>query len=474
MLKRLSLVLFILGTFFCSAQSYIGFLSDNYSGVHGLISNPANIVDMPYRTDINLAGFSGLVGNDYYGAKLSDALKSDYDFSEDALKSPSDNNNIFGNVDVLGPSFSFNIDAKSAMALFTRGRIFFNVNEINGKTFENATNDFDENEDYNINEGDFYAQANAWSEIGVSYATILMDADAHFIKGGISIKYLQGYANGYAVGRNVTLDYDADGIALPNGQTTGSVTSTGQITYGYSSDFQDYEFEKTGSGFGIDIGGVYEWRPENDRAYKMKLGVSITDLGAINYKDGLEKVYDINNSVSQEDLDSAEGLEELLDNYYTEISSGATQKAGLPTAVHFNADWNFNNKFYLNLNTDFPLTSKSKANSGSVLNIVSLTPRYESKWFSFYSPISILQYSGLQWGAGFRAGPLYIGSGSILSVLVSDEIMGADVYAGLKLPLFKKRGESKSNDTDNDGVINSMDGCPTIPGPASNDGCPVN
>lgn len=46
MIKKSILGLFLIGAMWSAkAQSYLGYLTDNYSGVHGLISNPANIVD---------------------------------------------------------------------------------------------------------------------------------------------------------------------------------------------------------------------------------------------------------------------------------------------------------------------------------------------------------------------------------------------------------------------------------------------
>ena len=61
-------------TFFClnfvNAQSYFGYLNDNYAGVHSVLNNPANIVDSRYRADINLFSFSGLATNDYYSVNF--------------------------------------------------------------------------------------------------------------------------------------------------------------------------------------------------------------------------------------------------------------------------------------------------------------------------------------------------------------------------------------------------------------------
>ena len=124
-------VLFLLGAMSLQAQSFIGYLSDNYSGVNSVISNPANIVDSRFKTDINLLGASALIGNDYYGVNVLDALKDDYDFDLEATKSPSNNNNIGLYEDVLGPSFMFNLSPKSSIAVFSRARSVVNINEIN-------------------------------------------------------------------------------------------------------------------------------------------------------------------------------------------------------------------------------------------------------------------------------------------------------------------------------------------------------
>ena len=84
MKKTLTLLFLLVGILSTEAQSYIGFLTDNYSGVHSVITNPANIVDSRFKTDINLFGVSAFVTNDYYAAKFGDAIKSDYDFEDDA------------------------------------------------------------------------------------------------------------------------------------------------------------------------------------------------------------------------------------------------------------------------------------------------------------------------------------------------------------------------------------------------------
>lgn len=450
-------------------QSYIGYGSDNYNGVHGLISNPANIVDSRFKADINLVGASSFIGNDYYGIKFGDVFKDNFDLDLDGAKFPKTSNNALGNVDIMGPSFMFNINAKNSLAVFTRGRIFFNANDINGETFENLSNEFDESENFNVNEGSFQISANAWAETGISFSTILLNKEQHFLKGGVSLKYLQGYGNAYTYGRNVMIDYDAVGNGI-----SGRIDSQGEISYGNSpnitNDFEDYEFVKGADGFGADLGFIYEWRPNHadytvtDAAgntytpkdinkYKLKFGLSLTDLGSLHYKKGVENTYDITNSISEDDFNNTEGFEEKLNNLYTQIGSGNSIKSVMPTALHLNADWNINNRFYINLNSDLSLVSNTGINTNSIADVVSVTPRFESKWFSFYSPISYVETLGFQWGAGLRAGPLYVGSGSVLSVLTGNRSKGADVYAGLKIPIYQTSPKNKNGHGEYDGTM---------------------
>ena len=490
MIKKIILTGILLGgSLALKAQSYVGHLTDNYSGVNSVISNPSNVVDSRFKVDINLAGFSTFFGNDYYSAKLTDVFKDNFDFELDGIKTPTDNNNAISTTDILGPSFLFNLNEKSSIAIFTRARSIFNLNNLNGTTLDRIENDFNENEDYTINEGDVSVSGNTWAEIGFTYGRVFINQEQHFLKGGISFKYLQGIASAYSNGTNINVDYDADGSDLGGGVTAGEINSTGEIIYGTSADFEEdtyeFSFPKNSTGFGADIGFTYEWRPnyaaytttnakgdvythKDKNKYQLKVGLSITDLGAIRYKDGEETTFDITNSINEDTVEDQNGLEEALNNLYTQTSSITNLRSGLPTALHLNADWNINQKFYVNLNTDISITSKTKGNTSRIANIASLTPRFESKWFSFYLPLSVIQYNGFQVGAGLRAGPLYVGSGSVLSVLTSDTSKGADIYAGIKIPVY----QSKPKDKDGDGVTDKIDDCPKTPGPIENNGCP--
>ncbi|MEX0313530.1 MAG: DUF5723 family protein [Allomuricauda sp.] len=457
------------------AQSYSGFLTDNYSGVHGIITNPANIADSRLKLDINLVGISAFFGNNYIGFKLSDAFSGDYGKVFDEAKTfPSTNNSLATNVDVLGPSVMFNINKKSSIALFSRARGLININDIDGTLIEKEGG-FDENQDFSVDEGVISGTINLWAEVGATYAQVLMDKNQHFIKGGVSLKYIQSAGNLYAYANNLSVNYNA---------ATRLVETSGELTFSDPNDIEGTSFDlNRGKGFGADLGLIYEWRPDySDHSkmdrngntlvnrginkYKLKFGVSVTDIGQIKNTAGNEELYDLNNI---QDIDNFDGtdLEDGLENFAI-TQTGSARNSTLPTALHTNADWNINSKFYLNLNLDMPLTSRHKINSNRVLSEVMLTPRFETTWLSFYSPLSIVQYADFQWGAGMRLGPLYVGSGSIVSTLLGQTSKSIDLYAGLKIPFY----HNKLKDKDNDGIHNKEDQCPETPGPVENKGCP--
>ncbi len=479
--KKSIVYLFFLCFGTISAQSYIGYLTDNYSGVHGVLSNPANIADSRLKLDVNLVGVSAFFGNDYIGFNLSDAFGDISATFDEAETSPMASNNLALNADVLGPAILLTINEKHAISFFMRGRLFLNVNDINGETLEREGG-FDETQDFFIDEGNVSGVTNLWAELGVSYARVLMNKEQHFLKGGLTLKYLQGLGNAYVKSSNATISFDAD---------TRDVTTTGEITYGNTDSLDEvgsagdiFEFN-SGTGFGADIGLVYEWRPDyekyksidkngnqiSDRGrnkYKLKIGASVTDIGSISNSNGVNEVYDLN-AVQNVDNFDGDVLEEAIEENFALLSSSQSPKSILPTALHINSDWNINSKFYLNLNTSLPLTSKTKINANRTVSSFSLTPRLETTVLSIYSPISLLEGAGLQWGTGLRFGPLYVGSGSILSsLLLGNNTKSIDVYAGTKIPIY----QSRLRDKDKDGLQDKDDACPLVAGPVENNGCP--
>lgn len=440
-MKRILLFYCFLGSvFYVDGQSYFGFRDDNYAGIHGALFNPSAIVDSKYKADVTLFSVSSTGQNDLYGVNFGDVLGSGYDLDKQANKHIRGNNRGNFNIDILGPSFMMNITPKHSIAIFTRVRSITNLINLNGELVDQLSKDIEELDNFAIGGGNPNVVTNSWAEIGAGYGAVLLDDDEHFIKGGVTLKYLMAGVNGYINGNNLSVAFNRNDINPAFSQYNSTGTLKTSASYDYDNG-DDPTFDATSAGLGIDLGFTYEYRNncptcEGSR-YKFKTAVSVTDIGKINYKNTIENTYDLTGNISQDEIDSADDIFEFFDTNYTKISSRKGVKANLPTALHTNFDWNINNKFYVNLSGDFGLINAEKINATAIANSVTFTPRFEIRQFSFYVPVTWMQYSGTQIGSGFRAGPLFIGSGSIVSNLFSNTSKAINLYVGLKLPIYE-------------------------------------
>ena len=432
------LILWCLLTFnYSISQSYVGQQTDNYSGIHGVIYNPSSIVGSNFKTDINIVSLSGFVGSDYFGINFSDLLNGNsFDVSDDTERFLSDSNNFFLNVDVLGPSFMFNLNKKSSIGVLTRGRAFFNLNNINGELFETIEDEFESENDISFNSKNLNGTLHAWAEIGIAYGRILMDKNHHFVKGGVTLKYLQGAGSLFVSSPGFTGQYT---------RASETLTTQGELNYGTSQDFDSENLDAGDltAGFGMDLGFTYQWHPkrENDSIpiykdhYKLKVGVSITDIGAVNYENAKRTSYNVNSTV---DTSNYEDLEEFLDSNYSKSERIENTKIQLPTALHVLVDYRIAKKWLVSAQANLSLIKKDKELANSIINTVTIAPRLETKWFSFYTPLSFRQYGDFACGGGFRLGPLTLGSGSVFSNLLSNSSKTTDFFLGLKVPIYRK------------------------------------
>jgi len=436
---NLAFAFIFMGYFTLNAQSYIGHSVDNYSGIHGIILNPSAVVDSRMRTDINIFSLSVFAGSDYYAIDLSNLADSDdgFEISENTEKFPKQNNQFFLNIDALGPSFMFNLSPKHSLGFTSRVRAFFNLNNINGELYENFSNDFDLAEDFNFNVEDFSGTIHLWGEVGATYGRVLLEENKHFLKGGVTLKYLKGGGSAFSSSPSFSGDYSGMNEVL---------STMGSLNYGATMDFnsEDVGFDSSASGFGGDIGVTYEYRNlqnldslgKKDNKYKFKIALSLTDIGSITYNETSNTNYNLNGQIQKAEL-SEKSLSEILEDNYTGSEELLDSKINLPTALHLVADYNIRKRLYVSLNGSFSLIGHDKDQANRIINTVTATPRLETRFFSFYLPLSIRQYDGFAAGAGLRLGPLTLGSASAITSLLSDSSKTADVYVGLKVPIYQ-------------------------------------
>ena len=409
-------------------QSFHGFGSSTYGGIHNIAYNPALITYIPNRIDVNIFSAYSVIGSDYSVVDFGDGIgfREGFQFGNDK-NFPKSDNNFYRNVDVLGPAFMYQYDENNAFGIHSRVRGIFNLNNINGRLLENADDGFDEDEDFTTSSKDFSTTIHAWTEIGITYGFQIHKFN-YSMAFGATVKYLQGAGSIFASSSSIDTDYRAENNTL---QTEG------ELLFGFTPGFESNKinFNSLSGGFGFDIGLVFESEHFDLFPGKtVRAGVSLNDFGSIKYSDTRTTLYDMNKTVFASIYDE-DDFKKILNQAYDGKTEVGDQKITLPTTVRIFADVNLTEVFYFGFESSLSVIGKKRASSNRIYNYFTLNPRLEKKWISVYSPITLQQHTGLSWGMGLRLGIVVLGSESFLSnVLFSSK--SNDVYVGVRIPIY--------------------------------------
>ncbi len=486
--------LFILSGKKAISQEFMPFAHSNYAGVSGLALQPASIVDSRYRFDMVLFGVNSVFSNNYIAFDKKAFLKSTT-WDEDNFKEKYMYENLNGKdksgistIGVIFPSFMVNLSDKSALAFSSRIRGILNIDNITEELAKLAYEDFNYEPFLykELTNANFNLQANYWAEFSATYANVLINSGKHFIKGGITIKYLQGIASGYGFVSDLNYRFD--------GSDTLSLFQS-KVNYGLSSGFVDENFDPfknvSDPGFGWDLGFVYEYRPNIERfrynmdgregmlrpdqdKYLLRVGIALLDFGSIRYKKGYysqDFVADVRDwDLSNLNIESIEDFNDTIRNRFGFIDNiNEDYKMKMPAALSISVDYNFAPNFYINLSPYIALRQGTQVTTKThYYSTYNFTPRYDRKWFGVAVPMQADEFGRFRAGIGLRLGPVWVGSNSLISNGLSKKIYAADAYVMLKVPIFRRI----KRDSDQDGVSNKIDQCPDIAGLWLMQGCP--
>ncbi len=222
------------------------------------------------------------------------------------------------------------------------------------------------------------------------------------------------------------------------------------------------------SGFGADIGFVYEFRPNHaayrldsnrqmkDRnKYKLKAGIALLDIGSLKYKSDPQRTgtYDIDitgterlylNELSDADIDDFNSFFQSKPEYFTPVGgAGGDYKVSLPSTVQLDVDYHLHRGFYASLAAQIPI-NKDEAFNSRYYSSFTLTPRYEGRAIGVYVPLNQNSLTGFNAGVSFRLGNMFIGSGSVLTAAL-DKSKQADVHIGLRFGGLQKNMQKKQD-----------------------------
>ncbi|MCF8254623.1 MAG: DUF5723 family protein [Bacteroidia bacterium] len=468
------------------AQFPTGISTSNYSGVMGISINPANTNYLNNGTDFMLFGFSGNAMNNglYMNAKPvtkiispeiidafsnkennnGESVSQTFDRVFDMKRDLKDNNYIFADATIYGPSFLINLrkhsfgilssfkTASSTVKLAPEMLTFLlkgsTASDLQYKTFKLN----------NVVSGTL-----VYTDIAFNYSYQIFENDRTKQRLGASVHYLKGInsINFEDLG-NTTWSFIGD---------SSIYMTKGDFSYNYaatkSAEIKDL-LERRGSGFSFDLGYTYMKKKKSRptrltvcpnirflgrirtyQEYKWRLGVAIMDIGYIkfnnqtvtnNYKNAYGETKNLDLSFYNGVFALERQLRESLSgNPGTILTNEKEYTVFTPMRFNFQFDYYFRENLFFNFSgtqrIPMPGTLAMRAP-----NILSLTTRYEKQNYEIGVPISLIEYQYPVLGFNFRVGPFYMGTNHLLEMVGIRKIKGLDLFLGLKFNLSNFRG----------------------------------
>lgn len=511
------------------AQNWLGLSNGNYSGTNGLYLNPSSIVDGRLGGYINFFGVGTNMYNNYLSYSGSKSLFSalrdtSFNIGDENIKenlNGKDKVINFSN-EVRGPSFMVSLHPKHAIGITTRNRFFIQAVDVSQPIarmirwgLDSTTTGFAGPDGLSYeqlyNETRFGININNFTEVGFTYATVLLDKNKHFLKAGLTYKYLAGSYSMFVKnqgGGGVTIKGE-DSLEFSNtdvqyGYVGENLYKTDSNSFGIPDMSTLFGPDRIGKGYGIDLGFTYEFRPKyedykltldgeerwdkTENKYTLRISGTLMDLGQIKYS---SPKYVRNNTLARNrvvtwgSLDTVGKIFEQLDNVGADESvlNRFDQAAGavfgydaqtneftskLPTAFNIQADFKLLKHVYINGMWLQGLRKKGSIGARQ-FSMIAVTPRFETRWFEASIPLVLNNdYRNFSFGLFARFGPFFIGSDNITGLFKSTNVNGFDFYGGMSLPLFRKN----PRDRDGDGISDRKDKCKKIAGKLEFNGCP--
>ena len=407
------------------------FLGGHFSTKDAILSNslnPAAGIAGDMKWQVNLIGFSTEAGNNYFSinGKVRDLARN---FDKDVNVGQNldgKRKQLHVNLGILGPSGFIRIKKNNAISFGVKAKAVATFNDINQDFVYSMYNHFEDILQWLPNFTDERATAavNVYHEFYAVYARSFKLGERHALHIGATAKMTTNVFNAQFVADNLNFNKvftSATDSFINVGNTTFDLKVSNTIDDGFH-----YKFGV--SGFGFDVGAIYEYKLKNSNDHFIMVGASVNDLGFNTYTLGKNSRSFVGNSRN--------------------IPTGKT-KIKLPTTLNVFADVRVVKMFYINANFQFnPYTFKKGTPVANLPVDITITPRFESRIVSVYVPINYNQYSGFNMGAGLRVGQFTLGSSSIITSFAKKKFTGVDFYMNVGFGKSEKGKKAKKDKTE--------------------------
>lgn len=463
-------ILLICSNILMIGQEQLGLRNENYSGVNSIFLNPALTSTSPLKWDVNLFSAGFFMDNNY--AYFEDASvfalyrkRNDLDlvYAQDSiprnqipassfyLDYVNDGRKRFVStlVTVNGPSGMVKIDNHTVGLFYNYRFAFGSLNVPTNFSYYPYINQKFYDSFY---VAPFEGSMMVWDEIGINYG-YKFETQSGFLAVSTNLKLIGGKEAAF-LGNKRGLDY----TKLPNDSI---MSNQAELEYGLTTASLkkgEYARENLGRGFGIDIGVVATFGGYKDEGYDLKLGVSVLDLGYVNFTKDTELHYASTGNLVEVAADDYDILTMDTDRYADYLRTfsqqalgdslaslvGTSFKMALPTGVSLQADYSFTEFAFLN----FTFVQGIPTGDHYVIrnSLLAVTPRYEHPWVTVQLPLVWYNYQDFRVGLAGRVAFFTLGTDNLLSLFGrSSNLSGTDIYFGIKLnPFTRKQGDRYS------------------------------
>ncbi len=476
-IKKLTLICFSLLSSCILAQSNNGITLSNYSGVNALDVNPAKISTDKAKLSIGLFKSSTDFNNNIltFGSFFDKNNQftiptnlTDSAFVKGISREEGKTYNVSLGTSVATPianfmfklgRFSFGLTSKTrvlgSMEGLNLNTLIYNPNKVFNDFIANGVNIYVDNSTVNVlselnTKIDFQKLAfktNVISQVGLTGAMKLNVVGRHDLHVGITLNYIKGIYAAGLVSNDASLDFN---FKYPSVSLKGN----GSIEAFYSNPNDALNYSKN-FGLGADLGAVFVYKGK-DSIPKFNIGVSVMDLGYVNYTTKVKGV-DFSNTVISLHKDSLSKITSIIKDIdklqqYSGIKSIDRIDVVtyvLPSVINIYGDVNLLSfifpfkkvkKLYLgfaamaNINlSEF----MSRYSTPQKTNFV-FCPKIETKYLEFSLPLKyITSNNQYKIGGCFRVFGFFVGSDNALGLMrfisSSFDSDGFNIYTGYRI-----------------------------------------
>ena len=460
-----------------TAQNYHAIQGSSYAGALGVHNNPASIVNTPFTWDISVLG-----------AQLKSSTNAFTIYNYSLISSPA-NSLYYINKGEYGryANLNFNLNLfNTRIALNRKQSIAFGANMRSYTTLKTSTFNFIDtlhgSGDFfkiNGNNTNFNASmiSSSWLEAFITYSRTISDNEAGRLNAGITLKLNKGISGGYAKLTN--------GAFTTNTQNNRAIynLTNANLVYAYSANYDKWKSENSASknlgnfllantagGASFDIGVEYLLKPqgttsfyddENYYDYDWKIGLSLLDIGGNQYKYGEQSrsISAVKTNISNKVLDAKfDSTISSIKIFNDSLATIVNQSNGLggkfrvinPMRMVLNIDHYLYGNFFVNgeIVLNMPSSFFKKYMRVNDLNLVTITPRWETRTLGAYLPIQYNSNNQFWIGGAFKAGPLLIGVHNWASIFSKSAAQNGGGYVALIFRSLKNTQSKKDKKLD--------------------------